>query len=130
MGGALYHQAGLIEVPTVQALLDTSRVLATQPDYPVPDGPVIDAMGQWIEKDWQGVQMIEGFVEETLNLSGVQIHRDDAVDETRSVFLPGTWTPISSPVASILMISCQPFFLAALFEADLPAAPPRTPPAA
>ncbi len=31
MGGALYHQAGLIEVPTVQALLDTSRVLATQP---------------------------------------------------------------------------------------------------
>ncbi|MGI9644817.1 MAG: GNAT family N-acetyltransferase, partial [Ilumatobacteraceae bacterium] len=31
MGGALYHQAGLIEVPTVQALLDTTRVLATQP---------------------------------------------------------------------------------------------------
>ncbi len=31
MGGALYQQAGLIEVPTVQALLDTARVLASQP---------------------------------------------------------------------------------------------------
>lgn len=31
MGSALYQQAGLIEVPTVQSLLDTSRVLADQP---------------------------------------------------------------------------------------------------
>ncbi len=31
MGGALYQQAGLIEVPTVHALLDTARVLASQP---------------------------------------------------------------------------------------------------
>ena len=31
VGGALYQQAGLIEVPTVPALLDTVRVLATQP---------------------------------------------------------------------------------------------------
>ncbi len=31
MGGALYQQAGLIEVPTVPALLETVRVLATQP---------------------------------------------------------------------------------------------------
>ncbi len=31
MGGALYQQAGLIEVPSVQAMLDTSRVLACQP---------------------------------------------------------------------------------------------------
>ncbi len=30
-GGALYRQAGLIEVPTVAAMLDTARVLATQP---------------------------------------------------------------------------------------------------
>ncbi|MEO1059199.1 MAG: acetate--CoA ligase family protein, partial [Actinomycetota bacterium] len=30
-GDALYEQAGLIEVPTVQSLLDTTRVLATQP---------------------------------------------------------------------------------------------------
>ncbi len=30
-GAALYEQAGLIEVPTVQSLLDTTRVLATQP---------------------------------------------------------------------------------------------------
>ncbi len=30
-GGALYQQAGLIEVPTVEAMLDTARVLATQP---------------------------------------------------------------------------------------------------
>jgi len=30
-GSALYQQAGLIEVPTVAALLDTTRVLATQP---------------------------------------------------------------------------------------------------
>jgi acyl-CoA synthetase (NDP forming)/RimJ/RimL family protein N-acetyltransferase len=29
--GALYQQAGLIEVPTVVALLDTARVMATQP---------------------------------------------------------------------------------------------------
>ncbi|MCU0261080.1 MAG: GNAT family N-acetyltransferase, partial [Ilumatobacteraceae bacterium] len=29
--GALYQQAGLIEVPTVTAMLDTARVLATQP---------------------------------------------------------------------------------------------------
>ena len=35
-GRAMYHQAGLIEVPTVAALLDTVRVLATQP---VLDGP-------------------------------------------------------------------------------------------
>jgi acyl-CoA synthetase (NDP forming)/RimJ/RimL family protein N-acetyltransferase len=31
LGGALYQQAGLIEVPTVTSLLDTARVLATQP---------------------------------------------------------------------------------------------------
>ncbi len=31
LGGALYQQAGLIEVPTVHALLDTARVLASQP---------------------------------------------------------------------------------------------------
>jgi succinyl-CoA synthetase alpha subunit/GNAT superfamily N-acetyltransferase len=30
-GGALYQQAGLIEVPTVADMLDTARVLATQP---------------------------------------------------------------------------------------------------
>ena len=33
---ALYRQAGLIEVPTVRAMLDVARVLATQP---VPAGP-------------------------------------------------------------------------------------------
>ncbi len=31
MGGALYQQAGLIEVPTVPALLETVRVMSTQP---------------------------------------------------------------------------------------------------
>lgn len=31
MGGALYQQAGLIEVPTVPSLLETVRVLSTQP---------------------------------------------------------------------------------------------------
>jgi acyl-CoA synthetase (NDP forming)/GNAT superfamily N-acetyltransferase len=36
LGGAVYRQAGLIEVPTVPALLDTVRVLAMQP---VLDGP-------------------------------------------------------------------------------------------
>ena len=36
MGGALYQQAGLIEVPTVPALLETVRVMATQP---VLEGP-------------------------------------------------------------------------------------------
>ncbi len=35
-GRALYQQAGLIEVPTVRSMLDTARVLATQP---VPLGP-------------------------------------------------------------------------------------------
>ena len=35
-GGALYQQAGLIEVPTVAAMLDTARVLATQPVMPGP----------------------------------------------------------------------------------------------
>ena len=33
---AMYQQSGLIEVPTVRALLDTARVLATQP---IPRGP-------------------------------------------------------------------------------------------
>lgn len=33
---AMYQQSGLIEVPTVRALLDTARVLATQP---IPHGP-------------------------------------------------------------------------------------------
>ena len=32
--GALYQQAGVIEVPTVPAMLDTARVLATQPHPP------------------------------------------------------------------------------------------------
>ena len=36
MGGALYQQAGLIEVPTVPALLETVRVMSTQP---VLEGP-------------------------------------------------------------------------------------------
>ena len=31
LGGALYQQAGLIEVPTVHAMLDTCRVLESQP---------------------------------------------------------------------------------------------------
>jgi acyl-CoA synthetase (NDP forming)/GNAT superfamily N-acetyltransferase len=35
-GDALYQQAGLIEVPSVRAMLDTARVLATQP---IPAGP-------------------------------------------------------------------------------------------
>ncbi|MDQ3739216.1 MAG: GNAT family N-acetyltransferase, partial [Actinomycetota bacterium] len=34
--GAIYQQAGVIEVPTVTALLDTARVLASQP---IPAGP-------------------------------------------------------------------------------------------
>ena len=34
--GAIYQQAGVIEVPTVTSLLDTTRVLATQP---MPAGP-------------------------------------------------------------------------------------------
>jgi acyl-CoA synthetase (NDP forming)/RimJ/RimL family protein N-acetyltransferase len=37
-GGALYRHAGLIEVPSVQALIDTTRVLV---DQPVPRGPRI-----------------------------------------------------------------------------------------
>jgi acyl-CoA synthetase (NDP forming)/GNAT superfamily N-acetyltransferase len=40
-GAALYRQAGLIEVPTVRALLDTARVLATQP---VPAGPRVTVL--------------------------------------------------------------------------------------
>lgn len=36
LGSALYQQAGLIEVPTVQALLDTCRLLDTQPVLPGP----------------------------------------------------------------------------------------------
>jgi acyl-CoA synthetase (NDP forming)/GNAT superfamily N-acetyltransferase len=36
MGGALYQQAGLIEVPTVPALLETVRVMESQP---ILDGP-------------------------------------------------------------------------------------------
>ncbi len=38
LGGALYQQAGLIEVPTVNAMLHTVRVLACQP---YPQGPNI-----------------------------------------------------------------------------------------
>ena len=41
-GSALYEQAGLIEVPTVQALLDTARVLTAQP---VPTGPNVAVVG-------------------------------------------------------------------------------------
>lgn len=41
-GSALYQQAGLIEVPTVRALLDTARVLSTQP---VPTGPNVAVVG-------------------------------------------------------------------------------------
>ena len=36
--GALYQQAGLIEVPTVADMLDTARVLATQPILRGPRG--------------------------------------------------------------------------------------------
>lgn len=38
---ALYQQAGIIEVPTVHAMLDTARVLATQP---VPKGPRVTVL--------------------------------------------------------------------------------------
>ncbi|RLE26355.1 MAG: hypothetical protein DRJ50_01055, partial [Actinobacteria bacterium] len=41
MGAALFRQAGLIEVPTVPALLDTARVLATQPVLRGPNVAVI-----------------------------------------------------------------------------------------
>jgi acyl-CoA synthetase (NDP forming)/GNAT superfamily N-acetyltransferase len=41
MGGALYQQAGLIEVPTVPALLETVRVMATQPVLEGPNVAVI-----------------------------------------------------------------------------------------
>ena len=41
-GSALYEQAGLIEVPTVAALLDTARVLSTQP---LPAGPNVTIVG-------------------------------------------------------------------------------------
>src|SRR4029078_320228 len=40
-GGALYQQAGLIEVPTVAAMLDTARVLATQPVMRGPRGALL-----------------------------------------------------------------------------------------
>jgi acyl-CoA synthetase (NDP forming)/RimJ/RimL family protein N-acetyltransferase len=39
--GALYQQAGLIEVPTVVALLDTARVMATQPLMTGPNVAVV-----------------------------------------------------------------------------------------
>lgn len=32
--------------------LSDFRFTAGQPDYPVPDGVVIDALGQWVAKDW------------------------------------------------------------------------------
>jgi acyl-CoA synthetase (NDP forming) len=41
MGGALYQQAGLIEVPTVPALLETVRVMATQPALEGPHVAVV-----------------------------------------------------------------------------------------
>jgi acyl-CoA synthetase (NDP forming)/RimJ/RimL family protein N-acetyltransferase len=40
-GSALYHQAGLIEVPTVAGMLDTARVLATQPILAGPNVAVL-----------------------------------------------------------------------------------------
>ena len=40
-GSALYQQAGLIEVPTVAGLLDTARVLATQPVLAGPNVAVL-----------------------------------------------------------------------------------------
>lgn len=44
-GSALYQQAGLIEVPTVAALLDTARVLATQPVLHGPNVAVLANAG-------------------------------------------------------------------------------------
>jgi acyl-CoA synthetase (NDP forming) len=41
LGSALFQQAGLIEVPTVHALIDTARVLATQPVLRGPDITII-----------------------------------------------------------------------------------------
>jgi acyl-CoA synthetase (NDP forming)/GNAT superfamily N-acetyltransferase len=41
LGGALFQQAGLIEVPTVHSLIDTVRVLATQPVLRGPDITII-----------------------------------------------------------------------------------------
>jgi acyl-CoA synthetase (NDP forming)/GNAT superfamily N-acetyltransferase len=41
MGGALYQQAGLIEVPTVPSLLETVRVMATQPALEGPHVAVV-----------------------------------------------------------------------------------------
>lgn len=41
LGGALFQHAGLIEVPTVHSLIDTARVLATQPVLRGPDITII-----------------------------------------------------------------------------------------
>jgi acyl-CoA synthetase (NDP forming)/GNAT superfamily N-acetyltransferase len=65
MGSALYQQAGLIEVPTVPALLETVRVMATQP---VLEGPRVAVVTNsrspgtlaWAALESAGLEPVDG----------------------------------------------------------------------
>ena len=111
MGGALYQQAGLIEVPTVHALLDTTRVLASQP---VLRGPRIALV---TNSRSPGVLATAGL--EAAGLDPVETHLDwrapageferavsdalssDAVDGVLVIHAPSVLAEVHSPVDEI-----------------------------
>jgi acyl-CoA synthetase (NDP forming) len=112
-GGALYQQAGLIEVPTVAAMLDTARVLATQPIMQGPRVALLANAGSPATLSraalhTAGLEAVDGPVRldwrSTPDDYGAALAAalaDDGVDGVLIVHAPPLASAVSAPVAAI-----------------------------
>ena len=112
-GSALYQQAGLIEVPTVRSLLDTTRVLATQP---IPAGPHVAVLSnsrspailaeaalvavglEVVERD-HGLDFRSGATDFARALRAALA--DDGVDAVLVIHAPPLAEAVAAPVAEL-----------------------------
>jgi acyl-CoA synthetase (NDP forming)/GNAT superfamily N-acetyltransferase len=112
-GGALYQQAGLIEVPTVSAMLDTARVLATQP---VMRGPRVALLANAKSPatlsraalHTAGLEVVEGTVPldwrstpEDFGRALREALADERVDGVMIVHAPPLAEAVTAPIAAI-----------------------------
>jgi acyl-CoA synthetase (NDP forming)/GNAT superfamily N-acetyltransferase len=112
-GGALYQQAGLIEVPTVTAMLDTARVLATQP---VMRGPRVALLANATSPatlsraalHTAGLEVVEGTVALDWRSTPEDFGRalraalaDDGVDGVMIVHAPPLADAVMAPIQAI-----------------------------